>query len=247
MDRMLYLAMTGAKHNLQAQQHNNHNLANATTPGFRADLDSVMSLPVKGPGLPSRIYSQETDVGANFAQGTVMTTGRDLDVAIDGEGWLAVQAADGTEAYTRRGDLKINAMGLLETGSGELVLGNGGPIAIPPAQKLTIGGDGTVSIVPLGQTANTLAVVDRIRLVNPEPQQLVKGNDGLFRQRGGEAAIPDAAVKVTSGALEGSNVNVVDSLVKMIDNSRSYEAYFKLISTAKQNDETSSRLLRNQG
>lgn len=247
MDRMLYLAMTGAKHALQAQQHNSHNLANANTPGFRADLERLMTLPVNGPGLPSRVYSQTADAGSDLTAGSVMSTGRELDVAIDGDGWIAVQAADATEAYTRRGDLRLNPMGLLETGSGELVLGNGGPIAVPPAQQLTIGVDGTVSVVPLGQAANTLAVVDRIRLVNPEPQQLVKGDDGLFRLTGGEPAEPDAAVTLRSGVLEGSNVNVVDSLVKMIDSQRSYETYVKLISTAKQNDESSSRLLRSGG
>jgi flagellar basal-body rod protein FlgF len=244
MDRMLYLAMTGAKHTLQAQQHNNHNLANANTPGFRADLDSFLSAPVQGPGLPSRVYSQETSVGSDFSQGTMLSTGRDLDIAVNGEGWIAVQAEDGTEAYTRRGDLHINPVGLLETGSGELVLGNAGPIAIPPAQKLTIGSDGTISIVPLGQDANTLAVVDRIRLVKPEAQQVVKGEDGLFRHRDGNPAEPDAAVQISSGTLEGSNVNTVDALVKMIDHARSYEAYIKLIAAAKQNDETSSQLLR---
>jgi flagellar basal-body rod protein FlgF len=244
MDRLLYLAMTGAKHTLQAQQTNNHNLANLNTPGFRADLDAMLSAPVHGPGHPSRVYSQETTIGSDFRQGAVMSTGRELDVAVNGEGWIAVQAADGGEAYTRRGDLRISAAGLLENGAGQLVLGNGGPIAIPPAQKLEIGGDGTISIVPLGQGANTLAVVDRIRLVRPEQAQLVKGEDGLFRQKDGAPAEPDAAVQLTSGMLEGSNVNSVDALVKMIDHARSYETYIKLMASAKQNDEVSSRLMR---
>lgn len=247
MDRMLYLAMTGAKHSLQAQQHNNHNLANLNTPGFRADLDAMLSAPVNGPGHPSRVYAQETGIGSDFSQGPMMSTGRDLDVAINGEGWIAVQAPDGSEAYSRRGDLRINASGLLENGAGQLVLGNAGPIAIPPAQKLEIGVDGTISVIPLGQSANTLAVVDRIRLVKPDNAQLVKGEDGLFRQKNGAPAEPDAAVQLTSGTLEGSNVNSVDALVKMIDQARSYETYVKLIASAKQNDETSSRLLRSGG
>lgn len=244
MDRLLYLAMTGAKHTLQAQQHTSHNLANANTPGFRADLDAFMSAPVYGPGEPSRVYSQRVDVGADMTHGAVMTTGRDLDIAINGDGWIAVQAADGTEAYTRRGDLRINNAGLLETGTGELVLGNGGPVAIPPAEKLEIGSDGTVSIVPLGQDANVLAVLDRIRLVNPPPESLVKGEDGLFRTADGQPAAPDAAVQVTSGALEGSNVNTVDALVQMIDHARSFETYVKLFGAAKENDENAARLLR---
>jgi flagellar basal-body rod protein FlgF len=245
MDRFLYLAMTGAKHTLQAQQHNNHNLANANTPGFRADLDAFMSAPVHGPGLPSRVYALETQVGADMRQGTMMTTGRDLDVAVQGEGWIAVLGADGTEAYTRRGDLRINNAGLLETGAGQLVLGNNGPVAVPPAQKLEIGVDGTVSIVPLGQAANTLAVVDRIKLVQPDNAELSKGNDGLFRLGEGAEAPADAAVRLTSGVLEGSNVNSVDALVQMINNARQFETYVKLMAAAKENDETSQRLLRN--
>ncbi|RFA28560.1 flagellar basal-body rod protein FlgF [Alkalilimnicola ehrlichii] len=244
MDRFLYLAMTGAKHNLQAQQHTSHNLANANTPGFRADLDAYLSAPVYGPGLPSRVYSQETGIGADMSGGTMMNTGRDLDIAVQGDGWIAVQAPDGAEAYTRRGDLRINNAGLLETGSGELVMGNNGPVAIPPADKVEIGNDGTISIVPLGQDANVLAVLDRIKLVDPEPNQLEKGADGLFRLVGGDEAVADAGVTIASGVLEGSNVNTVDALVQMIDNARQFETYVKLMSTAKENDEVSTRLLR---
>lgn len=247
MDRALYLAMTGAKHTLQAQQHNSNNLANANTPGFRADLNSMLSTPLYGPGHPSRVYAQTTTVGHDFRQGAMMTTGRSLDVAINGEGWIAVQSADGGEAYTRRGDLRINASGLLETGGGQLVLGNAGPIAIPPADKLEIGSDGTISIVPLGQDANSLAVIDRVRLVSADDAQMTKGDDGLFRQKDGAPAEPDASVQLSSGVLEGSNVNSMDALVQMINHARSYETYVKLISTTKQNDEASSRLLRSGG
>lgn len=247
MDRLLYLAMTGAKHTLQAQRHNNHNLANLNTPGFRSDFEAMLSTPLYGPGHPTRVYSQVTTVGHDFRQGALQNTGRSLDIAINGDGWIAVQAADGSEAYTRRGDLRINTAGLLENGAGELVLGNAGPIAIPPADKIEIGDDGTISIIPLGQSANTLAVIDRIRLVNPDTAELTKGEDGLFRLRDGSPAVPDAAVRVTSGMLETSNVNGAEALVKMIEHARSYETYIKLISSAKQNDEASTRLLRSGG
>lgn len=244
MDRFLYLAMTGAKHNLQAQQHTSHNLANANTPGFRADLDAYLSAPVYGPGNPTRVYSEETRIGADMSGGPMMNTGRDLDVAVQGQGWLAVQAADGTEAYTRRGDLHVNNAGLLETGAGQLVMGNNGPVAVPPAQSMTIGEDGTVSIVPLGQEGNVQAVVDRIKLVNPPAAQLEKANDGLFRLPNNEVAPADAAVRVAGGVLEGSNVNTVEALVALIDNARQFETNVKLLTTAKENDEASSRLLR---
>lgn len=244
MDRYLYIAMTGAKHALQAQQVNNHNLANANTPGFRADLSALLSRPVTGPGYPSRVYSVATTLGSSLASGRIITTGRDLDVAITGKGWLAVQARDGTEAYTRRGDLQIGSGGLLQTGAGELVLGNGGPVAIPPARQVTIGQDGTITIIPIGAPDNAAVVLDRLRLVNPPPAALHKGDDGLFHLKNGGTAAADAGVRMVSGALESSNVNTVDALVNMIDNARNFEIYVKLMESAKSNDEAGQRLLR---
>lgn len=244
MDRMIYLAMTGAKHAMQQQQVTAHNLANTNTTGFRADLASLMSRPVYGPSQPSRVYSVAQSVGSDLSQGAMITTGRELDIAINGKGWIAVQAADGTEAYTRRGDLRITTGGLLQTGSGELVLGNNGPLAIPPAEKIEIGSDGTISVVPIGQPESSLAVVDRIKLVDPSAGALAKGADGLFRLGGGGVAAADAGVTVVSGALEASNVDMVDSLVQLIDNARRFEAYVKLMETAKRNDEAGQTLLR---
>ncbi|KAB7627197.1 flagellar basal-body rod protein FlgF [Alkalilimnicola sp. S0819] len=245
MDRMLYLAMTGAKHAMQNQQQVSHNLANANTTGFRADFQALLQAPVSGPGHDSRAYSELATTGSDLSQGAMLNTGRQLDVAIQGEGWIAVQAPDGTEAYTRRGDFHINPNGLLETGDGNLVLGEGGPVAVPPAQKVEIGQDGTLSVVPLGQAANTLAVVDRIKLVQPDNAAMGKGEDGLFRHASGEPQPADANVRVNTGMLESSNVNLVDGLVQMIDNARRYEAYVKLMSEAKSNDEQAQRLLRN--
>ena len=244
MDRMVYLAMTGAKHSFEAQRVNNHNLANANTPGFRADLEALQSRPMSGPGNDSRVYSEEVGIGSDLSTGSMITTGRDLDVAIKDEGWIAVQAADGTEGYTRRGDLRISNGGLLETGDGRLVLGEEGPVAVPPAEQIEIGEDGTVSIVPLGQDDNALAALDRIKLVNPPPEELEKGDDGLFRLAEGGNAEADAAVRVVSGAQEGSNVNTVDALVKMIDHARSYETHVKMMQTARENDESGQQLLR---
>lgn len=247
MDRMVYLAMTGAKHAFEAQRVNNHNLANVNTPGFRADLEALQSRPVSGPGHPARVYSEAAGIGADLSPGSLVTTGRELDVAIQGEGWLAVQAADGTEGYTRRGDLQISTGGLLETGDGRLVLGEAGPVAVPPAEKIEIGEDGTVSIVPLGQDETAIAALDRIKLVNPPAAQLRKGEDGLFRLAGGGAAAADAGVRVVSGARESSNVNAVDALVQMIDNARTYETQVKMMQSARENDETAQRLLRGGG
>ncbi len=244
MDRMLYIGMSGAKETLLAQALNNHNLANVSTTGFRADLSQARSMPVFGPGLPSRAYALSERPGIDFTPGPIQTTGRDLDVAIRGRGFIAVQAPDGSEAYTRAGDLAISPEGLLVTGTGLPVLGEGGPITVPPAQSLSIGSDGTVSIIPLGQAANTQAAVDRIKLVNPPLEELEKGEDGLFRGPGGATYPADAAVTLVSGALEGSNVSPAQALVRMIELSRQFELQVKAMKTAQENDEATARLLR---
>lgn len=244
MDRMLYVAMSGAKQIETAQAANTHNLANVSTTGFRADLSAFRALAMQGPGYPTRVYAMAERPGINLNPGTVATTGRELDIALKGEGWIAVQAADGNEAYTRRGDLKLGPNGVLQTGDGHAVLGNSGPIAIPPAEKIEIGGDGTVSIRPVGQKAAALAVVDRIRLVNPPAAELVKGKDGLIRLKDESSAAPDARARVVSGAIESSNVNVVEALVNMITLARQYEAQIKLMREASDNDAASAQTLR---
>jgi len=240
---MLYIAMNGAKNALLAQATTSHNLANANTVGFKADLDEFKSLPVYGPVLASRVYSEDSRVGTNLNAGSIMTTGRDLDVAIQGEGWIAVQAADGQEAYTRAGDLRINSAGLLTTGAGHPVLGNDGPIAIPPAAKIDIGTDGSITVLSPGDPANAPLLVDRIRLVNPPREAMEKRLDGLMGVRPGTEVVADANVRVISGALEGSNVNAVDSMVRMIQYARMFETQSKLMQQADANGEVTNRLL----
>lgn len=244
MDKMAYLAMTGAKQTEYAQAINSNNLANVSTNGFRADLHAFRSVPVAGPGAPSRVNAVTESYGTDLAHGAMMTTGRDLDVAVQGDGYIAVQAPDGSEAYTRAGDLHVNSGGLLSNGAGHLVLGDGGPLAIPPHVSLTIGTDGTVTVQPLGQGPEALAVVDRIRLVNPDPKQLAKGEDGLLHLPDGDTAPADANVKVTSGALERSNVNIAMTLVNMIELSRQYEMQVNAIKTAKENADAAAQLMR---
>lgn len=243
MDRMLYIAMNGAKNALLAQATNSHNLANANTVGFKSGLDEFKALPVYGPVLASRVYSEDTRVGTKLDAGSIMTTGRELDVAIQGEGWIAVQAADGQEAYTRRGDLRIDAAGILTTGDGHPVLGNDGPIAIPPAAKVEIGADGGITILSPGDPVNAPLLVDRIRLVNPPREAMEKRLDGLMGVRLGTEVVADANVRVISGALEGSNVNAVDSMVRMIQYARMFETQSKLMQQADANGEATNRLL----
>lgn len=244
MDRMLYIAMTGASQTLTAQAANNHNLANASTTGFRADLAAFRAMPVYGPGAPTRVYAMAERPGIDFQSGTVTATGRDLDIAVNGQGFIAVQAPDGSEAYTRAGDLRVSTAGLLVTGAGHPVLGNGGPISLPQAEQLEIGNDGTISIRPAGQSAATLAVVDRIKLVNPPLDKLVKGNDGLLRQDDDVPAPADGLVTIVSGSLETSNVNAVDAMVNMITLARQFEMQVKMMRTTEQNDEAAAAILR---
>jgi len=242
---MLYIAMNAAKQTMTAQAITANNLANVNSTGFRADLAAMKSLPVSGTGFASRVYSETENPDVDFQPGAIISTGNELDVAITGEGWLSVQLPNGDEAYTRAGNLRVSAQGgYLTTVNGHPLLGNGGPIAVPPAEKMEIAADGTISILPVGQQPGTLAIVDRIRLVNPPKEDLYKGADGLFRHRNNEPAIPDINVTLASGALESSNVNAVSAMVDMIAQARSFEMQVKLMKTADENDSTSARLMQ---
>ncbi|MEZ5499539.1 MAG: flagellar basal body rod protein FlgF [Steroidobacteraceae bacterium] len=244
MDKLLYIAMSGAKESLRAQTAVSHNLANATTTAFKADLNAFMARDIAGPGYHSRAYATTSTTGWNLDAGALEATGRDLDVAINGSGWIAVQAQDGSEAYTRAGDLRIQASGLLTNGAGHVILGDGGPITIPPSSSLLIGRDGTISAVALGQSPQSAAPVARIKLVDPPPDTLQRGADGLFRMRDGSTAEASASVAVSSGALETSNVNTAQALVDMIEISRRYDLQVRMIRNAEENATSSARLLQ---
>jgi len=247
MDRMLYTVMNGAINAMHAQQTNANNLANINTTGFKADLDSFESLPVYGPGYASRAFANDERAGTDFRPGSVITTGAELDVMINHQGWFVVQDDAGQAAYSRRGDFHTDATGLLLNGANQAVQGEAGPIILPEYESLVIAADGTISIRPAGQAANALVAVDRLLLVNPPAETLQRGEDGLFRAADGQIAAADANVKVTSGALEGSNVSSVDAMVKMIEYARFYEMQVKMMASAQQNDESSARLMRMSG
>jgi flagellar basal-body rod protein FlgF len=235
MDRLLYVAMTGAKQLMQAQSVVAHNLANVSTTGFRADLARFEAAPVEGPGYPSRINTVASGVGFDRSQGALVKTGSPLDVAVEGSGWIAVQAKDGTEAYTRSASLNINSLGLLQTDRGELVLGDNGPVAVPPNTSLSIGKDGTISIVPEGQGPETLAQVARIKLVDPDPSTLEKRTDGLVRGTTGKPVEADAKVQVATGALENSNVSPAGMMTDMIEYARQFEIAVRMMHVADDN------------
>ena len=247
MDKAVYIAMASGQNIMAAQAIHANNLANANTNGFQADFAQARSLGLYyGEGLSTRAYSRAENPGTNFQRGALNETGRDLDMAVDGDGWIAIQAPDGSEAFARSSSLKLDPTGQLLTGNNLPVLGNNGPIALPPADKVTLGADGTITIQPAGQTADILAIVDRIKLVKPDNLDLVKGNDGLIRRRDGEKQAADASIRLQSGFLETSNVNAVDELTSIMALARQFEINVKMMKTIEQNSSAASQLLRTQ-
>ncbi len=243
MDRLIYTAMTGARHAFLQQAGVANNLANASTIGFRAMEHKFRAVPIQGEGAPTRAFVVDASVADVLDQGPLMATGRPLDVAVQGAGWIAVQTEDGREAYTRASNLQTNANGQLQTASGINVQGDGGPIAIPPDNSITISPDGTVSVVPLYGAPNNVSVVGRIKLVNPPENELIRGDDGLFRLKSGEPAALDENVRLATETLEGSNVNPVDAMVNMISLARQFEMQIKMLQTADANASKASQIL----
>jgi flagellar basal-body rod protein FlgF len=243
MDRLIYTAGSGAKHILERQATTSNNLANLSTTGFRAQIDSFRAVPVQGDGLQTRAFVVNSTVGSDFSTGALQMTGRDLDVAVKGKGWIAVQMADGSEAYTRNGSLQMNANGMLTTASGHAVQGDGGPITIPPEVTVAIGGDGTISTIATTTQPGAPTTLGRIKLVNPDEAQLVRGDDGLFRLRDGSQAPADPDVRVAGGALEGSNVSPIDSMVTMISLAHAFETQMSLLKNAENNAAKATQIL----
>jgi flagellar basal-body rod protein FlgF len=239
MDRMIYLSMSGAKATMQRQDTLANNLANVSTPGFRAELQAFRAVPVQGSGASTRVYALETTTGYDGSAGAITATGRNLDVAAMGSSWFSVQALDGTEAYTRGGSFDVSNDGTLVTRSGLPVLGDGGPIQIPPNSAVSIGGDGTVSAKGAD---GKITAVGKLKLVTPEAP-LARGVDGLFRAADGADLNADANARVQDGALEGSNVSPVETMVAMISAARQFEAQMKMLSTAEGNEKAASQLL----
>lgn len=244
MDRLVYTAYSGLRGRMTSQAAIANNMANATTVGFRADKIGFDKFALTGPGFEARAMNGAEVKDADRRAGTAISTGRDLDVAIEGDAWLAVQADDGEEAYTRRGDLTIAPSGVLQTGEGHPVIGNGGPITIPPAAKVTIGPDGSVLVVPPGGELDKPQIVDRLKLADPKGSETVKGTDNLLRVKGGGALPANLDAKVMAGKLEQSNVNITETLIQMIENQRSYEVQAKLLSSVKDMDEGGASLMR---
>lgn len=242
MDRLIYTAMTGAKGTMEQQAAVSHNIANATSTGFRTELHRLRAVEVQTEAMHTRAFVVDASVATDFSPGPLQYTGNPFDVAVEGKGWLTVQLPDGTEAYTRNGSLEVSANGILQTRDGRPVVGDGGPVSIPPDNEIAIGADGSISALQPGQ-GGVVNVVGQLKLVNPPEQNLVRGEDGLFRLQQGGAAPADANVKVAGGYVEGSNVNVVDQMVQMISLSRQFEMQTRMLQTAERNDQAATQLL----
>ncbi|PAA39977.1 flagellar biosynthesis protein FlgF [Pseudomonas fragi] len=243
MDKYLYVAMTGASQNALAQKAHANNLANISTNGFQRDLEQARSMPVFGDSFPARAFALTERPATDFSQGALVETGRDLDVAVSGDGWLAVQAPDGSEAYVRTASMNVDALGILRAGNGMPIMGNGGPIAVPPQQQIEVGEDGTISIRAQGEGPRVMAQVDRIKLVQPDLKTMTKGLDGLIHTNDGQPAPADANVRVTSGFLQASNVNAVDEMTSVLALSKQFELHIKMMNTAKEDDQAMTRVL----
>ncbi|WP_340313853.1 flagellar basal-body rod protein FlgF [Rhizorhabdus argentea] len=245
MDKLIYSSLSAMRAAMARQTTTANNLANINTAGFRGEMSSSTALYLKGDGFEARATNSGEVVSADMSEGTVSETGRNLDVAIQGkDSFLAVQSREGDEAYTRRGDLKLSDSGLLTTGDGLPVLGDGGPITLPPYDKLTIASDGTISIVPQGADPSQIQTVDRLKLVATNGTDIAKGLDGLFRPRNGGTLAPDPQANVRQGAIEGSNVNASATLIDMIEASRDWDMQVKMMSSAQDIDKASADLMR---
>jgi flagellar basal-body rod protein FlgF len=239
--------MTGASHVLQQQATVSSNLSNNNTPGFRATIDIFRAVPLVGEGLPTRTFVVDATVGTDFTPSIMQPTGRDLDVAIDGKGWIAVETPDGKEAYTRNGSMQITPDGILQTRTGFNVLSDSGTITIPPNSEVTIAKDGTISSVPTGSNRSQVVVGGRIKLTNPPENLLVRGDDGLFRIKDGSPAEADAKVTVVSENLESSNVSSVEAMVNMITLARMFDMQMKVLQNADNNAKQAGQLLNVNG
>lgn len=247
MDRLIYTAMTGASQTLNRQAAVAHNLANVASTGYRAEEHRLRAVQVQSnaqqKGLPTRAFAVDASTHTDFTPGPMIHTGRPLDIAVQGAGWIAVQMPDGSEAYTRNGSFEINVNGVVQTRNGQPVQGDGGAITIPPEVKVSVGLDGTISALPESGAQNTVSVLGRFKLVNPPLADMVRGEDGLFRLRDRTAAPADEGVKVAEGTLEGSNVNPAEQMVTMISLARQFELQMKMLTTADANDRAATQIL----
>lgn len=245
MDRLIYTAMSGASQTLARQAAVANNLANLNSTGYRGEEQRLLAVPIRSEALPTRAFVVDASTHIDFAPGPMQSTGRVLDVAVQGQGWLVLSLPDGSEAYTRNGSLEVSVNGVLQSRSGLPVQGDGGPISIPPDVKITIAADGTVSVVPETDSQASVNTIGRLKLVHPPETSLVRGNDGLFRMSDGSIVESDPNVLLAPGFLEGSNVNAIDQMVAMISLARQFDMQMKNLTNADANDRAATQIISN--
>jgi len=247
MDKLIFTAMTGAKHAQQRQDTVAQNIANVSTDGYRAATYAARAVAAQGKGLETRAFALEATTGADFTPGSIHRTGRDLDVAMEGPSWLTVQGRDGREAYTRAGALRVDPNGALRAAGGHPVMGDGGPLVIPPDSAISIAPDGTVFALPNSGSLSAMVTVGRLKLVTLDAKQAQRSDDGLFRTVGGNPAPADERARLAAGALESSNVNAAEAMVSMVSVARHFELQMRLLTTAENNAKSAAQLLSING
>jgi flagellar basal-body rod protein FlgF len=230
--QLFYLVMAGLDATMDRVTAATNNLANRGTAAFKAQKPVFQAMPLYGQGMPDRVIVAATEEGADFRSGAIQKTGRDLDVAVKGPGWLIVQAPDGNPALSRNGSLAISSGGILQNSEGHVVLGEGfSPIVLPALQSITIGDDGTVSGVLLGQSPDQITALNRVMLANPPTGELQRRADGLFEDQAAPPQ-PDSQVRLQVGALEDSNADTVSMMMNMIENTRIFQMQTEMVRMA---------------
>lgn len=243
MDKLIFTAMTGAKHSQQRQDTLAQNIAHVSTTGYRAATYAARAVAVDGNGAATRAFALESTTGADFSAGPIQRTGRELDVAMEGNAWLMVQGRDGLEAYTRAGALRVDDNGALLAPGGFPVMGDGGPLVIPPDSTISIAPDGTISAIPDSGAQSAVVNVGRLKLAAFEPKDVQRSDDGLFRTVSGQPAPADERGRLIAGALEGSNVNPAEAMIGMITGARDFELQMRMLSSAENNARSAAQLL----
>ncbi|MBN3575801.1 flagellar basal-body rod protein FlgF [Vibrio neptunius] len=240
MDSLLFTATSGASRVLKAQHVRSNNLSNADTAGFRADMERVSSIPLQGAGFDGRTMVVTNSASTRFDEGDIVKTGRALDVAVMGDGYLTVQTAEGQEAYTRAGNIKVDSFGALSI-NGFAVVGEGGPLVLPDYQKVEISERGRISVVPPGGGAEL--EVGTLKLVKPETSQLEKQSDSLLHSVDGNPFAADQTVQLAPEHIEGSNVSAIDELLNVMSLTRNFEMQVRMMKTAETLAQAGNKLM----
>ena len=250
MDKGIYTAVGSI--NAQRLQETNaiHELANVSTVGFKKAYQiALQSYRVDGDGFKTRFLAANAPSGVvNLAPGSRIATGNALDIFMNDKTLLGVQNEDAQVAFTRRGDIRVNQNGELALVTGQLVLDDGGAAIVPPAdQILSISDEGVVYAVDPEQEVAEPQEVARLMLRDASGVSMEKMKDGLFKVLGlpaGDFETGPNPVSISSGQLEGSAANAMETMVKMMNGVRSFEMKMKLVKELGDLGDSNNTLMR---